>query len=306
MLKSYSDSLYVHAGDIITTKLACFDLDWTLIRPIHAKFFKSSDDWAFLPNRLALLKMLVESHTLVIFTNQNYKGSNLNLALERINKIIRHLNSEKINVWVFVSTHNDIYRKPNIGMWQVIEKLIHQVDIPSSFFCGDAAGRPTDHSDSDLLFSRNIGLTFYIPEQLFTNNSVAIPDYQTMFLFVGMPGAGKTTYYDKNLKPLGWVHINQDTLKTRAKVLSAAITAIKSGKSLAIDLTNPDPDKRMEFINMAIEHKIPTLILYFVANGHNRNNLRSKPVPTVAYNMYYKSLVEPSRDLDLVPVVEIL
>lgn len=50
--------------------------------------------------------------------------------------------------------------------------------MQSSFFCGDAAGRPTrtgingkqikkDHSCCDRLFAMNIGLKFYTPEECF-------------------------------------------------------------------------------------------------------------------------------------------
>lgn len=52
------------------------------------------------------------------------------------------------------------------------------VDKYTSFFCGDAAGRPArigsngqqirkDHSCCDRLFAMNIGLKFYTPEEYF-------------------------------------------------------------------------------------------------------------------------------------------
>ena len=47
------------------------------------------------------------------------------------------------------------------------------------------------------------------------------------------------------------------------------------------------------------------MILYFVNDGHGRNKLRANPVPTIAYSMYYKNLVEPSEAVDGVPVMEI-
>jgi bifunctional polynucleotide phosphatase/kinase len=36
-----------------------------------------------------------------------------------------------------------------------------------SFFVGDAAGRPGDHSDTDRKWAVNAGLPFFVPEQLF-------------------------------------------------------------------------------------------------------------------------------------------
>ena len=37
----------------------------------------------------------------------------------------------------------------------------------NSFYCGDAAGRPKDFSDSDRGFAQAAGLRFFTPEELF-------------------------------------------------------------------------------------------------------------------------------------------
>jgi len=311
MLQPIVSGLYACAGITPSrenNKIAAFDLDWTIIRSIHGIFPKSSDDWAFLPNRITTLKAYSDAgYTLAIFTNQGYSGAKLNIAIDRVNNVITALNTQGINPWVFVSTSKDIYRKPNIGMWQVLEKSLPQtIEKEISFYCGDAAGRSSDHSSDDILFASNIGVPFYTPEQIFPQNIIIIPETQTMFIFVGMPGSGKTTYYTRELQSRGWIHINQDTLKTRSKVLAATRKALLEGKSVAIDATNPDPIKRKDFIDMAIEYQIPTIILYFVGNGYNINKLRPNPVPTIAYNVYFKNLIEPTQELDHVPVVQII
>ena len=68
----------------------------------------------------------------------------------------------------------DVYRKPNIGMFQVVEEVYRsngfQIDLGKSVFVGDAAGRMAaqgkrkDHSDTDLKFALNVGLKFLTPE----------------------------------------------------------------------------------------------------------------------------------------------
>ena len=40
-------------------------------------------------------------------------------------------------------------------------------DMAASFFVGDAAGRPADHSDCDSAFAKAVGLPFYLPEAAF-------------------------------------------------------------------------------------------------------------------------------------------
>jgi bifunctional polynucleotide phosphatase/kinase len=334
MLQSITNGLYAYSGlptmiplsndlnNLNTNNIiAAFDLDWTLVRTIRGRFPKDENDWAFLPNRIGVLKYYQEmGHTIVIFTNQGYKGNKLIMAINRINKIISALIGEKLNISVLAATDNNLYRKPNIGMWQVFIQNISNFDKNQSFYVGDAAGRNQDHSSDDRDFATTIGLKFYVPEEIFpstclrisdticihqNSDQIVIPDTQTMFIFVGMPGSGKSTFYQQKLSPKGWVHVNQDTLKTQAKVLNAVRIAASSGQSIAIDATNPNPDKRREYIIIAAQYKIPTMILYFVGNGYGWNKLRTTPVPDIAYNMYYKNLVEPTPQLDLVPVIEI-
>ena len=308
MLQPVVAGLHAYIGAKGTNKaIVAFDLDWTLIRTVRGRFPKDEDDWAFLPNRLSSLKAYQDAgNTLVIFTNQGYKGAKLTIAINRINKVIAALTAAGIQPWVFAATgEGSAYRKPNIGMWQVFVQYFPDWDKVSSFYVGDAAGRPTDFSANDRDFAANVRIPFYTPEEIFPQNTVTIPDTRTMFIFVGMPGSGKTTYYQKNLAPKGWIHVNQDTLKTQPKMIKAVRDGLASGKSVAVDATNPSVDKRREYIMLAVEYQIPTMIVYFVGNGYEGNKLRPHPVPDIAYNMYYKNLVEPNPTLDYVPVVEL-
>ena len=47
----------------------------------------------------------------------------------------------------FVSTGENVYRKPYTGSWDYMEKTCNggvEIDMKESFFVGDAAGRPKD------------------------------------------------------------------------------------------------------------------------------------------------------------------
>lgn len=309
MLQLDTSTLYVHKGETTRNqKIAAFDLDWTITRPIHSRFFRDAFDFAFLPNRISTLKKLKDlGYVLVIFTNQGYKGNKLTTALERVNNIIEALQKEEINPWVLAAIGDDKYRKPNKGMWDMFISLYPESNCHFSeeWFVGDSAGRPQDHSNFDLEFAKNIGIKFYTPEEIFPKNIVNITEEQTIFLFVGMPGSGKSTFYKEYLKSKGIVHANQDTLKTRAKVLKTVKDSLIAGRSVAIDATNPIAEKRKEFIFLGCQYQVPTIILYFTDNGYNINKLREKPVPDIVYNKYFKILEEPSYELDHVQVIEI-
>lgn len=310
MLQQVIPGLYASVGTIDKSenpkRVAAFDLDWTLIRTIRGKFPKDANDWAFLPNRISTLKVYRDAgYILVIFTNQLSTGAKQTMLLSRINNVIAALAKEGISPWVLVSTNKDMYRKPDIGMWNVFAQYINPLDKQSSLYVGDAAGRPQDFDNTDRIFAQNIGILFYTPEEIFPNNSVTIPDTQTMFIFLGQPGSGKTSFYTQQLEPHGWIHANQDILKTQPKMLNTVKAALSSGKSVAVDATNPTADKRRQYIMLAAEYQIPTLIIYFVRDGHGWNDLRNNPVPNIAYNVYYKNLIEPTPEIDLVPVVQL-
>ena len=125
------------------------------------------------------------------------------------------------------------------------------IDHENSVFVGDAGGRGAlskdgkggggaakDFSCSDRNFAHNIGIPYQTPEEFFLGE--APRDFSRVFdlshfsfagqdegegpclektggkeiiLFSGPPGAGKSTFYWRYLKPLGYERVNQDILK---------------------------------------------------------------------------------------------
>jgi bifunctional polynucleotide phosphatase/kinase len=68
---------------------------------------------------------------------------------------------------------------------------------------------------------------------------------------------GKSFYYKKLYEPKGYVRINQDTLKTKAKCISKTKEELDSGSSVVIDNTNPDPATRKEYVKIAKQYSVP-------------------------------------------------
>jgi bifunctional polynucleotide phosphatase/kinase len=83
---------------------------------------------------------------------------------------------------VYAACANDLYRKPRTGMWDVmcedfgLRGVIcgkegqepKEAEVKrQTLFVGDAAGRETDHSDSDRHFCENLGICFSPPEEFF-------------------------------------------------------------------------------------------------------------------------------------------
>lgn len=124
------------------------------------------------------------------------------------------------------------------------------IDRKASVFVGDAGGRMAtpkgakasaankDFSCSDRNLAHNIDLQYHTPEEFFLGETprafsrdfdpadfpfamekdedvagVQKSEKQDVILFCGPPGAGKSTFYWKYLKPLGYERVNQDVLK---------------------------------------------------------------------------------------------
>lgn len=287
-------SLYMPEGLVSQGYMACFDLDWTLIRPVRGIFPKSPDDFSVLSGRIDMLRDLIEkNYTLVIFTNQKNKKET---ALAKLNLVIKEL---ALPVIIVVSFGEDEYRKPNVGMWNLLKDTFENIEY--SFYVGDAAGRPGDFADTDKEFAGACGIPFYIPEQFFishNSNSIAknlqLNHKKTLIVHVGMPGSGKTTFYHTYLKGT-FQHINNDTMSSpsHAKCLKLAKQYMQDGLNICLDNTNPTLAKRQEFYNLAADFGYSVVTIYFTRNGVDFNKLRPKPVPTIAFSMYFKNLVEP-------------
>lgn len=276
------------------TKVAGFDLDWTLTYNEKHLFAKEPDDIFIFPNRkLVLEKLMDDGYTIVVFTNQFTKSKKEKIKkVERISTFITKLN---LPVYVFISTEKDNYRKPYVEMWTFFKQIYSSCELEKVLYVGDALGRPQDFSDSDKLFGENINAEIKSPEAFFGISEIpTFIENKELIVFVGMPGSGKSSYYSKYLKD--HVHIEQDKIGSRPKLLKELDKSLLSGKSIVIDSTNPDQEKRLEYYEKAQKNGYTIKVLYFLINGTGFNKLREKPVPDIVYHIYFKKLVPPNNE----------
>ncbi|XP_036602152.1 bifunctional polynucleotide phosphatase/kinase [Trichosurus vulpecula] len=187
--------LFTAPGVQAREKVACFDLDGTLITTRSGKVFPTGpEDWRILfpgiPKRLQELE--ADGYKLVIFTNQLGIGRGRLRPQDFQAKVEAVLDALGASFQVLVATSSGIYRKPVTGMWDHLCEQANEgvpISLADSVYVGDAAGRPAnwapdrkkkDFSCGDRLFALNLGLRFSTPEEFFLNWSPApftLPDF---------------------------------------------------------------------------------------------------------------------------------
>ncbi|KAK2467111.1 hypothetical protein APHAL10511_001369 [Amanita phalloides] len=278
-------------------KIAAFDLDGTLI-----KYTSTGEEWSWwTPTIPVKLKEVHDAgHSIVIVSNQAINSLALKKWKQKLALIAAALPDVPFRLYAAIA--KDRYRKPMPGIWYELEHAAYmdgiEIDKTASFFVGDAAGRQfssakRDFASTDRKWALNIGIKFYTPEEYFlqhpAHQNIVLPGFhvsslpdvpfftptskpllplssgQEVVLFVGYPCVGKTTLFHRIFKPAGYMHVNQDNLKTRTKCVNAVRDFLHGGLSCVVDNTNRDRATRKVYIDLAREFNI--IIRCFIFSG---------------------------------------
>lgn len=319
-------------------------------------FPTTPDDWKILYPEIQpkLASLLKEGYKVVFFTNQLgiAKGKlRPEVFKSKVEDILATL---QLPVQVFVATGPGSYRKPVLGMWNHLCEKANDgvtIDKTKSLFVGDAAGRPEnwapgkkkkDFSCSDRLFALNIGVQFHTPEEYFLgwkcapyslpvfdprklDSSARLYDPPSasltsskaeVIVAVGFPAAGKSTFFHTHIIPKGYVYVNRDTLGSWQNCVSACERALKDGRSVAVDNTNPDPESRKRYVDVAKAAGVSCRCFHFSASleqaKHNNRFREMTPsdgkhakVNDMVFHSYKKNFVAPALSEGFVEILQI-
>ena len=124
-----------------------------------------------------------------------------------------------------------------------------------------------------------------------------IKEKKQMIVFIGIQASGKTTFYKSLLAPLGYGHINLDTLRTRHKEKELLQEYLLGSRSFVVDNTNPEIADRERYIPVAKANGYEVIGIFFqsiVRDCIARNSKRECTIPLKAIPCTRNRLQLPS------------
>ncbi|MBQ3743625.1 MAG: nucleotidyltransferase domain-containing protein [Bacteroidales bacterium] len=119
------------------------------------------------------------------------------------------------------------------------------------------------------------------------------------FLFVGIQGSGKTTFYKERFRHLGYRYISMDEIRNRNKEWALFEEAVTAGENIVIDNTNVTRAERARYLDLLKQKGYHRIFCYFfqsrVRDCIERNHLRGTTVPDKAIAATSNRLELPSK-----------
>lgn len=159
------------------------------------------------------------------------------------------------------------------------------------------------HLTHNFTFDSTTGQTYnavVISNYLYLNNMTnnSTDTRPAAILLMGIPAAGKTTFYKQVLAGQGAEHINLDTLRTRHREMELLHECLSARHSFVVDNTNTLREERARYISLAAQAGY-RVVGYFLRSRVQEciqsNAERDKQVPITAIAAMSARLSLPSR-----------
>lgn len=339
ILKPEETIIHLYNKPPTKKKVIGFDLDYTLIKTKSGLTFpKGPNDWQWWnTNVKKTLKKYNKTHKLVIFTNQG----GIVMGMKSHDNFTTKMDAIFADLGFQIETfacvgRNSPCRKPDKAMWNLFtNNSTDNKSYKDAIYVGDAAGRETDHSDSDKKFAENIGISFQTPEEFFGEekkkgvwfninyNDIDLHhNDQEIILMVGYPASGKSTFANTYLNEKGYNILSQDYIESVIntkkstpikKFMKDVKEHLKVGNSVVIDRTNMSANDRKQFIELGDEFDIPIRAIYIdvsmdnaiIVNKDRAQRTEIKAVPNIAYYSMRKKFEMPTEDEGLYDVITV-
>jgi len=117
-------------------------------------------------------------------------------------------------------------------------------------------------------------------------------------IFVGIQGAGKSTFYRERFFDTH-VRINLDMLRTRRRERLLLEACLEAGQSFVVDNTNPTPSDRARYVVPARQRGFRVIAYFFdvdLRDAMKRNQQRpgAKNIPAVGVTATFRKLEPPT------------
>ena len=290
-----NDDVVLQSPPSRRTKLAVFDFDWTLVKPLNGrKFPKDVNDWQYIRESVpTVVRKYAKDHRIVILTDQSQAWK-----VDMIKNVIADL-AVDVTAVIGVKT-----KKPSTELFLKVFPKLHP---ERSFYVGDAAGGKGDWSDKDRVFAESLHMKFVLPEELFPLDPVKPPpssakakQTQEVVIMVGYPASGKSTI-SKNLESEGYYRVEGDVHKSVSAMIKDAEKHID--KSIVFDSTAGTKAKRAEYVKFAQKHDLPVRVFWMQTSidvSIERNKQRAlaggPKIPIIGFYLYRKHFEEPTED----------